>query len=261
MVVVDVLASAAAVAARRLAARRLLGGAAAVDGGDGRRSGSGGGSSGGFVKGGEEVVVAVLNAIGALSIIISSLHGETVVSVGVVVHLEDHAHVVGGAATANPPVKVVLGGGGNEVVVVAWVELEAAWGGGEAAEGDGEVHEAVGLIADCHDPGLGVGNPAGLILLLGDTVDDVALRRVPGASLGNWADEVDLVVLPGEVATVDVDNVVSVVDPEHGVVPVPVDVVDVLGRGDVGEDDGEEGDEVLELHLGEDSSETGEEEH
>ena len=108
------------------------------------------------------------------------------------------------------------------------MELQASRSWGEGSEGDGEVHEPVRPVTDGHDSGLGVGDPAGLVLFLADTVDDMLLW-VAGARLGDRADQVDLVIFPGQVAFVDVHNVVCVVNAEHGVVPVPVDVVDVLG--------------------------------
>jgi len=97
----------------------------------------------------------------------------------------------------------------------------------ERSEGDGEIHEPVGLVADGNDGWLRVGDAAGVKLLTADTVDDVLLG-VLDAGLGGGADDVGLVVLPWFIASVDVDDVVGVVNPEHGVSLVPVNVVKLL---------------------------------
>ena len=125
-------------------------------------------------------------------------------AVGVGVDFESHAHVVRGAAAAHATMEIVAGGGGDEVVVLARLEFQSAGGGGEGTEGDGEVEQAVRAVAHGHDARLGIGDPAGVVLLLADHVDHVPLRaHLP--PLGHGADEVDLIVLA------DVDDVVGVV--------------------------------------------------
>ena len=171
----------------------------------------------------EDLVLGLVGDIGVSPVL---LNVALIVS-----HLEDHLHVVGGAASAHPPVQILPGRRGNEVVVLSRPELQTARGGGERPEGDGEVAEAVGRVTDGHDLGLGVGDATRVKLLAADAVDNVGLREL-GARLGHRADDVDLVVLPGQVAGVDVHNVVGVVQPEHGVVLVPVDVVQLLGTGE-----------------------------
>ena len=84
------------------------------------------------------------------------------------------------------------------------------------------------LVADGHDGRLGVGDAARVKLLPADTVDDVLLR-VLDARLGDGADDVGLVVLPRLVADIDINDVIGVVQPEHRVGLVPVDVVQLLG--------------------------------
>ncbi len=45
-------------------------------------------------------------------------------------------------------------------------------------ESYGEVHQFMRLVADCDHPGVGVGDPARLVLVLADAVDDVRLHVV-----------------------------------------------------------------------------------
>ena len=146
----------------------------------------------------------------------------------VVCNSEDHLHVVRAAASSDTPVKIFWGGGGDEVVILAGVEFKAAGSGGERSEGDGEVHQPVRLVANGNNCWLGIGDSARVKLLTADAVDDVFFR-VLDAGLGDWADDVDLVILPGFIANIDVDNVIGVVNSEHGVGLVPVDVVKLLG--------------------------------
>ncbi len=150
----------------------------------------------------------------------------------VVGHLEHESHVVRGALAAILPPQVSVRGRGDEVVVLAWPELHPAWGGGEGAEGDGEVEHVVWLVADGRNLGLPTHYAAGLVLLLAHIVDDILLRScggcralIPGTAAVLGTDEVCLVKLVRQVACVDVDDVVSVVDAEDGVGSVPVDVV------------------------------------
>ena len=135
-------------------------------------------------------------------------------------HLEDHLHVVGPAPPAGPPVDVLVGGGGDEVVLLPWGELQGPGGGGEGPEGDGEVHEAPGSVADRHDPRCGAADSAGLELLLVHTVDHVLLLLLPLPH--HWADQVDLVVLPGQVPLVDHDGDGAVCEAGRGGVPVDI---------------------------------------
>jgi len=160
----------------------------------------------------------------------------------VVGHFECHLHVVGGAMTAHSPVEVVVAGSGDEVVVFARLELHAARSGCERPKGDGEVHQLVRFVADGNDARVLASDPASLVLLFGHAVNDVLLHVLGGRTnncgggriLGGWlllllsvdrTDDVDLVVFPRLVAPVDVDDVVSVIDPEDGVGRVPVDKV------------------------------------
>ena len=132
------------------------------------------------------------------------------------------------AASSNSTVKVFRGGRGDEVVILAGVKFKTARGGCERSEGDGEVHQSVRLVANGNNCRLGIGDSARVKLLTADAVDDV-LFRVLDAGFGDWADDVDLVIFPGFIADIDVNNVIGVVDSEHGVGLVPVDVVELFG--------------------------------
>ena len=73
-------------------------------------------------------------------------------------------------------------------------------------ECDGEVHEVPGLITDRDDPGLWVDDGAGVELLLVHAVDDVPLRAVGPTG----ADDVDLVIFPGQCVFINFHNVLVV---------------------------------------------------
>ena len=133
-------------------------------------------------------------------------------------HPEHHPHVVGGAVAAHPPVQVPLRRGGDEVVVLPRLELHPTRCGRERPERDREVHEAVRLVADGHYLRPGVGNSTRLKVFFADTVDHMLLTVLR-------TNQVKLVVFPGQVALVHIDDVLRVVDPEHGVGAVPVDEV------------------------------------
>ena len=135
-------------------------------------------------------------------------------------NIEHHLHVVRAAEAAGPPVDVSLCRGGDEVICLARLELQAPGGGGEGPEGDGEVHEALRLVADGHNLGLGVGHSAALEFLLGHAVHNVFLQGVVGA------DQVQLVILPRQIPVVDIHNVICVVDAEDGICRVPINFVD-----------------------------------
>ena len=128
---------------------------------------------------------------------------------------------MGGAEPSNPPVQISPGGGGDEIVILTGSELQPPRGGAEVPEGDGEVLELLGFVADGHNLGPGVCHTAGAKLLLRHAVDDVLLQGVLGT------DDVQLVVLPGQVARVDVHDMPGVVDPEDRVGAVPVYHVDL----------------------------------
>ena len=133
--------------------------------------------------------------------------------------LEDHPHVVSGAVSSDSPVQVGLGRGGDQVVALPWLELQPPGGRREGPEGDGEVLEPLLTLADRHYLRPGAGHPAVVKVLDGDAVDDMLLQGVLGA------DQVQLVVLPGQVALIHVNDVICVVNPEHRVRAVPVDKV------------------------------------
>ena len=95
-----------------------------------------------------------------------------------------------------------------------------------APESYREVHQFMRLVADGDHPGVGVGDPARVVLVLAHAIDDVGLHVVAmRARTINGANDIDLVVLPGLVAAIDVDDVIGVVDAEDRVRRVPVNVV------------------------------------
>ena len=157
-------------------------------------------------------------------------------------HLEYHLHVVSGAEPACSPVEIFPGGGGDEIVILTGSELQPPRGGAEVPEGDGEVLELLGFVADGHNLGSLITDPAGLELVLTDAVDDVLLCRVLGT------DEVQLVVLPGQVAHVHINHIVRVVQPEDGVGRVPEHEVGLDGCGS--EAEGREDQDRGEDHAG-----------
>ena len=94
-------------------------------------------------------------------------------------------------------------------------------------ECDGEVHEVPGLITDCNYSGLGVDDGAGVELLLVHAVDDVPLRAVGPTG----ADDVDLVIFPGQSVFIHFHNVLIVCtksSTKYWVRDVPVNI---NGRG------------------------------
>ena len=109
-------------------------------------------------RGGQQVAVLLLDGGGLVEPQVIAEAGHLLCRV--VAHLEDHLHVVGGAAAADPAVEVFSRRGGDEVVVVTRLELQATRGWREGPEGDGEVHEPVRPVADGHNSWLGIGDAA-----------------------------------------------------------------------------------------------------
>ena len=171
----------------------------------------------------------------------------------VVGHLEDHLHVVRGAASANTTMKIFGCGGWNEIIILAGSEFKTARGGGKWSEGDGEVHQPVRLVANGNNLRLGVGDSARVKLLAAYAVDDVRFR-ISHTRFWDWTDDVDLVVLPRLVARVDIDNVIGVVKSEHWVGSVPVNVMNLsaLAWRDrrCSEEQNDDKNIVAKLHLG-----------
>ena len=86
----------------------------------------------------------------------------------------------------------------------------------------------MGLVADGNNLGLGIGDAAGVKLLTADAVDNMSFW-ISNSWLRHRADDVDLVIFPWLISSIDINNVVSVVQPEHRVGSVPVNVVDLAG--------------------------------
>lgn len=109
-------------------------------------------------------------------------------------------------------------------------ELEGAGRWRERSEGDGEIHDFVWLVTDSNNFGIWVGDSARVVLLLGHTVDHILLvvQSVSLTRLVHRTNNVGLVILPRQVALIDINDVIGVVNPEYGIGHVPVDIVNHL---------------------------------
>ena len=104
------------------------------------------------------------------------------------------------------------------------MELQASRCGRERSESDGKVQQLMGLAANSHNFRFRIGDPTRIIFFPTDTVDDMPLW-IQSACLRLGTNQVDLVIFPGLVSDVDIDHVIGIVQPEHGIGSVPVDVV------------------------------------
>lgn len=110
-------------------------------------------------------------------------------------------------------------------------KLEAARSGCEGSKSDGEVHQLMRPITHGNDFRIGLGDATRVILFFGHTINDVFfLQGFADARLVDGADYVDLVVLPGMIAAIDVDDVVGAIDAKEGVGGVPMNVMHPLRR-------------------------------
>ena len=113
-------------------------------------------------------------------------------------------------------------------------KLEAARRRREGSESNGEVHELMRPITHGDDFRIGLSDATGVILFFRHTVNDVFfLQGFADARLVDGANNVHLVILPGVIAPIDVDDVVCAIDAKQRIGRVPVDVVHILriGRG------------------------------
>ena len=115
---------------------------------------------------------------------------------------------------------VSRGGGGDEIVILTRFELQSTRGGAEVTEGDGKVLELLGFVANSDNGWSVVTHSTRVEVLLGHAVDHVLLASVLGT------DQVELVILPGQIPIVDIHNVICVVDGEDGICRVPINFVD-----------------------------------
>jgi len=143
------------------------------------------------------------------------VHIDDIAFFSIVSNFEDHLHVVRGTEATNFSVDIISVWGGDEINVLSGFELEASGDGTERPEGDGEVLEALRFITNSHNLWSRVGYPAGIKLLLGDTVDHMFLLGV------KWTDDVDLVVLPRKVSLVHIHDMIRVVHSEYRIGCVP----------------------------------------
>ena len=105
--------------------------------------------------------------------------------------------------------------GGDEIVILSRFKLESTRSGAEVTEGDGKVLELLRFVANSDNGWSVVTHSTRVEVLLGHAVDHVLLASVLGT------DQVELVVLPGKVANVDIDHVVSVVQTKYRIGGVP----------------------------------------
>ena len=109
-------------------------------------------------------------------------------------------------------------------------KFEAARSGCEGSKSDGEVHELMRPITYGNDFRIGLGDATRVILLFRHTVNDVFfLQRVADARLVDGTDDVDLVVLPGVIAAIDINNIVGAIDAKQGIGRVPMNVMHTSG--------------------------------
>ena len=86
----------------------------------------------------------------------------------------------------------------------------------------------MGFAANGHHRWFGISDAARFVFFAADTVDDMPFGVSNGGSTADRANDVDLVVFPGKIASIDIHNVIGIVQAEHGVGSVPVDVVNFL---------------------------------
>lgn len=89
----------------------------------------------------------------------------------------------------------------------------------------------MGFAANGHHRWFGISDAARFVFFAADTVDDMPFGVSNGGSAADRANDVDLVVFPGKIASIDIHNVIGIVQAEHGVGSVPVDVVNFLALG------------------------------
>ena len=109
-------------------------------------------------------------------------------------------------------------------------KFEATRGWRKGSESDGEIHELMRPIANGNYFWARLCDATGVVLLFGDTIDDVLLL----CGLGNpWfvhrAYYVDLIVLPRVIATIDVDDVVCPINTKHRIRSIPMYIMHPRG--------------------------------
>ena len=144
----------------------------------------------------------------------------------IICHFESHLHMVAWAVTTSSTVQITFGRSWDEVVVFPRLKLHPTWGWSEWSKGDGKVHQFMRLIANCNNSRIGIGDATWLIFIFANTVNYISLYII---AVSSWtihrADDVNLIILPGIVAAIDIDDMVSVVNPKDWICCVPVDIV------------------------------------
>ncbi len=93
------------------------------------------------------------------------------------------------------------------------------------------------FVTDSDHSWMRLSDPAGFIFFSAHTINDrlffnTTLTDVTDFARSiDWTNDVDLIILPGAIALVDVYDVVGIVNPKHWIARVPMDVVTLLDTG------------------------------
>ena len=84
------------------------------------------------------------------------------------------------------------------------------------------------FAAHGHNLGARIGNSTRFIFFTADTVNHMPFG-IPRARFGYGTDDVDLIKFITEIASVNINDMIGVVHSEHGIGPIPVNVVYFIG--------------------------------
>ena len=146
----------------------------------------------------------------------------------VVWHLKDHFHIIRRTAPADSSVQIFRRRCGDEIVILSGMKLQTSGSGRKWSKCDGEIQQLVRFAANGYNFGPRISNATRFIFFTADTVNDMPFGHLD-IGFGNWANDIDLIIFPRQVARVDIHNVIGVVQSEHGVGSVPVDVMNFSG--------------------------------
>ena len=105
------------------------------------------------------------------------------------------------------------------------MKFQTARGWRKRSKSDGKVQELMRFAAYRHNFGFGICNAARFKFFPTNTVDNVAFGHFR-IGFGHWTNNVCLVIFPRQITGVDINDMISVVQPEHWICTVPVNVVD-----------------------------------
>lgn len=138
---------------------------------------------------------------------------------------EHNFHVIRRATPSEPPMQIMLCGGGDEEIVVTRFEFQSTGCGRKRAKCDGHIHDVMRFVAHRNDPRVGIANVTILVFLTTHHVDDIPFHtQMRGAKWVGGTDNIGLIVLKRMISHVDIEHIVVVIDPEHGIGGVPKDV-------------------------------------